>query len=328
VRPFSIRCRINPELERANDIRNTNRARRARLCTHRQPSCTEFAEGGSDNTCMPDPASHDLACGTWATTSFVADWTLRCWAAAADGSQDPAASFDFYSIDPSRPVGRIVVLDAAVAPWHNHDAIFRSAALALDALAAPGDLVEGFARVDQLLHNPELPRRHDNIIFSGAACQINWASGEAHVVVAGDCEIWVRRNSHWFQLAASDVLELSARKEYEQLSKGMAENSNWDLQRELLDDPSQWNRPPLGLGTGRFTSFTVRDIDGVVVSSDGARLRVEQIYDLDTWLTDGIHSTHPRPDLPHPHGDICVISAQRTHNATSTMEFGLLSAAG
>lgn len=241
----------------------------------------------------------------------VANWTVRRWSSAADGSNNPEDSWDFGAVDLTLPLGRVAVLDAALAPWHSREVVRRSALRALDALTLSVDIVEGFSCVETIIHDPKAPCRHANPIFSAAACEIDWRTGNLRAVIAGDCEVWVLCAGIWRQLTPSDMLESAARYEYNSQSIGMTEQQAWCLQRELLNEPTQWHRPPLGLGIGRFATVVVDAVDGVIVTSDGARLDPTRAANMEDWLSRGIHDEHERTNLPHPHGDLWVTSTLR-----------------
>jgi hypothetical protein len=268
-----------------------------------------------------------VPCGS--TTPLSAPgWSGSLRKAALNGSTDPAHSYDFGALHVNELSGRIVVLDAAVAPWHQDAAIRQAASELLELFSTATDPLELLLSADAHLYDPSAPRRHDNVIFTAALCDIEWSTGSIRAAIAGDCEVWVRKSGAWMSLAEQDSLTTAARLHWDARTTTMSHSAQWDLQREYLDDPALWNRPPLGLGMQRFASVAldnqIHAIDGVIVSSDGARLTAQRCEELDEWISDGLSSIHADPPGPghrHPHGDLFVVRFTRDtlpNSVTST----------
>lgn len=110
----------------------------------------------------------------------------------------------------------------------------------------------------------------------------------SRVVIAGDCEAWVRTHGRWQLLDCGDILQDTARSAYQELvSRGvMMDPSEFRrVAAELLDDEQCWRRT----GLGRFReikpkTFAVSDNEGLVLASDGALLNPERIERLDEWI--------------------------------------------
>lgn len=249
--------------------------------------------------------THHIPCGRTRPLA-VSGWSGFALNAALDGSPDPNESFDFQRLDLDGDTGRIAIIDAAVAPWHDRHLVRTSAPLVLAELMDARDLHEGMRSADHLLYRPTA-RRHDNILFTAASCALDLQTGSLRAVVSGDCEVWARSRGIWRELLSEDSLASDARAAWGEIHPDLSHGDQWKLQRELLNSPESWTRSTLGLGIGRFGDASIANVEAMIVSSDGARLTADRCAHLGVWLTDGIHS-EPRPaHHAHPHGDISMV---------------------
>lgn len=128
-------------------------------------------------------APHRAPCGTTSALS-APGWTGYLFAAALDGSPDPGHSFDAGAVSMHTSSGRVVVLDAAVAPWHDTSAVQAAAGSLMQTLLEPGIPVALLQDADGQLYDPTRRFRHDNLLFTAVVCDIDWGTGSVSAAFA------------------------------------------------------------------------------------------------------------------------------------------------
>jgi hypothetical protein len=217
-------------------------------------------------------------------------------------------------------VARIVVADAAVAPWHDLRAVRGGLADVVDAAGlSPRRGAPAPSPADALTSAHAVIAAGDAGLgdgrtrqYSVAVADVDLGSGNVAAAVAGDCEVWVRVRGAWRLACGGEMLTAEARARWEALVADVDDEAvEWAMQAAHLRD-GDWEAPPVGQAPPRRAPVTVVGVDALIVTSDGARLTAERCAALDGWLTGGIHSERPpTPRLPHPHGDLYAVAAWR-----------------
>ncbi len=246
------------------------------------------------------------------------DLTVHVWesAAAPDrATQDAAlvttrngavrlAAIDGCSL--SRPLPSTCNMDGGV--W--------AAATIRAALVAEDDAAAALERANACLHDPAA--RSARELPQGCVVVADIRADGVEVARAGDCEAWARQGRTWERLFAEEIRTPAALERFRVWVDAHPEataDTRYDAEVRLWATPAAW----LTAALGRFPRIMTETValarfDELVLASDGARLALERLSDLDGWLGDlrawEREHVHPRAGAK-VHDDLTVLRARR-----------------
>lgn len=248
--------------------------------------------------------------GSWAAPP----WTIDLWAEPCLPGTD---TYDDYLVSHAGPVTRLAVLDAVVhlANPDPEGTALTGVATARRHFRSPAHRpAAAIQEASRALCDPDVRPRHRNPGLTAAIADLH-PNGTVEVAVCADSDVWVRTHAGWSSPWEADMLTPAARAAW---SREVPPDGSVSgvlgarIQERLLDDPSAWAYPYIGLiSNPEVRGGRMSDVLEIIVATDGARLTAERCADLDGWLGEGLQLRAPGSVYPSPHGDVTVLRARR-----------------
>lgn len=242
--------------------------------------------------------------------------TVELW---SEANPDGVINQDSYLVDERSDCLRLAVLDGVtpttLEPWRlGLDRARYAAEVVRAALASECFIEEALALAQDELYRPEIECYRDRPQTALVACDVSFDQEDwSRVIIALDCEAWIRQGGRWRLLDAGDTRQEFARKEFLDLISHYNGADFYEfLQAEgaLHNDEHCWRRTGVGqFEVLRYATFAVSgDWESIVLASDGARLDLERIDHIDEWLGELREwETQNRSGSFKPHDDVTIL---------------------
>jgi len=194
------------------------------------------------------------------------------------------------------------------------------------ALEVPDQpLADALRIAHQLLYRPEVPRSRDRPMAAAAAADLRVSGQELQGDVAAVCDadVWFHTPQGapaWQQLEHPSGMTPAAYEQFQaELGRrralpGAFDWEDWfEAEDRLVGRRDAWEGPPLGRFPTPPTITTGPIPPGcstLVVATDGARLDVDRVANLDSWMDDLRCWEHSDPQLWH--GDVAAVRIRLT----------------
>jgi hypothetical protein len=238
--------------------------------------------------------------------SGLADASQDAWLAVAHGGRLRLAVIDGATPPPGAPM--FCGLDAAT--W--------AAQVTRAALLADDDIAACLWRANRTLHDPASLRAGARPQAAAVAADVRtrWdGDAFAHVARASDCVAFARHGRRWTALFPLPRLTTEAAQVWSAWCATHADATTVkraEAEDRALGSPAAWRTAAIGRFADPLLECTqVEGFDELVLASDGARLGVEQLDDLEAWL-DALRSWERGHDVDGKrHDDVTVVRWRR-----------------
>jgi hypothetical protein len=210
-----------------------------------------------------------------------------------------AASQDAWLALTRAPMLRLAAIDGATPPpaaptFCGLDAATWAAQVTRASLLADDDVAACLWRANRMLHDPTLLRAgaRPQAAVVVADIRSRWdGDASAQVVRASDCVAFARYGNRWSSLFPQPRLTAEAAQMWDawcDTHRGASPRQRADAEDRALDAPAAWRTAAIGRFAEPLLECTeIEGFDELVLASDGARLELDYLDELDEWL-DGL----------------------------------------
>jgi hypothetical protein len=247
------------------------------------------------------------------------------------------ASQDAWLALARSPGLRLAVIDGATPPpvapsFCGLDAATWAAQVTRASLLADDDTAACLWRANKMLHDPTSVRAgaRPQAAVVVADVRMRWdGDAYAQIVRASDCVAFARYGSRWSRLFPEPRLSEDAAQVWDAWCDTHRDAT--DRQRAIAEDralgaPAAWRTAAVGrFAEPLLECAEAEGFDELVLASDGARLEVDYLDDLDEWL-DGLRGwEREKPAGAKRHDDATVLRWRRlyapNHPSRSKQQF-------